>query len=287
MATPVRGAGGRRRRGRRAEPGRASWSRTARTASSSPARRASRRPSTTTSTSALLRAIVDEVGDEATIALRHRHQRHQPLDRADQGRRRCRRRSGPGRHALLQQAQPGRDPRPLRSDRGRRPRPAADRLQHPLAGDRQRLAGRTRRAGRDRQRGRRSSRRTTTSSARSTGMAVLAGNDDIFLRTPRNRRSPAASWSPRTWSARRCARSGTRPRPATSSGRARSTQTLRPLYEALGVTTNPIPVKAAHGDARPDPVRHACGCRWSGSTKPSASVVRAALESVGLTVTAG
>ena len=87
--------------------------------------------------------------------LRHRHQRHPSLDRADQGGRRGRSRSRPGRHALLQQAQSGRRPGPLRGGRRGGSRPAADRLQHPLAGDRQRLPVRTRRAGGDRQRGRR------------------------------------------------------------------------------------------------------------------------------------
>ena len=97
------------------------------------------------------------------------------------------------------------------------------------------------------------------------GLDVLAGNDDVFLRTLESA-APAGSSSPRTWSAPRCARSTTPRRPATSTGRARSTRSSQPIYEALAVTTNPIPVKAALemlGVAR----RGACGCRWSRPTR--------------------
>ena len=117
-------------------------------------------------------------------------------------------------------------------------------------------------------------------------MAVLAGNDDIFLRTlelglaggilvashlvgPQMRE---------IWDAVE----------AGDLERAREIDAgLRPLYEALGVTTNPMPVKAALEMPGVDPLRHACGCRWSSSTTPSATSSRTALESVGLTVTAG
>ena len=54
------------------------------------------------------------------------------------------------------------------------------------------------------------------------GLTVLAGNDNIFLRSSSSA-ARAASPSPRTWSATRCARCGTPPRAATSTGRARST----------------------------------------------------------------
>ncbi len=61
--------------------------------------------------------------------------------------------------------------------------------------------------------------------------------------------------SPRTWSARRCARSGTRSQ-AGDLERAREIDAgLRPLYEALAVTTNPMPIKAAMEMTRRDSVR--------------------------------
>jgi 4-hydroxy-tetrahydrodipicolinate synthase len=116
------------------------------------------------------------------------------------------------------------------------------------------------------------------------GMAVLAGNDEIFLRTlelglaggitvashlvgPRMR----AIWD------------------AVEAGdldRAREIDAgLRPLYDALGVTTNPMPLKAAlemtgtipSGTMRLPMVELDAGQR---------QVVRSALEAVGLTVTA-
>ena len=37
------------------------------------------------------------------------------------------------------------------------------------------------------------------------GLDVLAGNDGVLPPLPRAGRQPAASWSPRTWSGRRCA----------------------------------------------------------------------------------
>ena len=104
---------------------------------------------------------------------------------------------------------------------------------------------------------------------------------------PRTRRSPAASSSPRTWSARRCGRSGTRSRPATSSGRARSTPSLRPLYEALGVTTNPMPVKAALEMTGTIPSGTHAAADGRARRRPARASCRAALESVGLTVDGG
>ena len=76
------------------------------------------------------------------------------------------------------------------------------------------------------------------------GMAVLAGNDDIFLGPSKSARAGGILVASQLvgpqmreiWDAAR---------PATSSARVRSTPSLRPLYEALGVTTNPMPVKAA------------------------------------------
>ena len=53
---------------------------------------------------------------------------------------------------------------------------------------------------------------------------------------------------------------------------------LQPLYEAIGVTTNPIPVKAALEMAGPDPVRHAAAADGPGSTQAQRAVVREALE---------
>ena len=114
--------------------------------------------------------------------LRHRHQRHPPLGGADQGSGRARRRRGAGRHALLQQAQPGRDRGSLRSDRRR---PASCRSS-PTTSPRgwwstcrpscsPSWPGSTTWSP--------SSKRTTRSCSRSTGLAILAGNDDIFLKT--------------------------------------------------------------------------------------------------------
>ena len=181
-----RGRGGRRGRGPPA--GRATCSSTARTGWSSPARPAS------------APTLTDERGTSSccgrsrrgrrrgAAGLRHRHQRHPPLDRADQGGRRGRRRRRAGRHALLQQAQPGRHPRPLRGGRRGGPGAAAGRLQHPLAGDRQRRRRAARPSWPRSTTSSRSSRPTTTSCGPIEGLDVLAGNDDIFLRDARVRR---------------------------------------------------------------------------------------------------
>jgi 4-hydroxy-tetrahydrodipicolinate synthase len=116
------------------------------------------------------------------------------------------------------------------------------------------------------------------------GMAVLAGNDDIFLRTlelgldggiqvASNLVGPQmrAIWD------------------AVEAGdleRAREIDAgLRPLYDALSVTTNPMPLKAA---------MEMTGTIPSGTLRlpmveldaAQRGVVRAALETVGLTVTA-
>ena len=67
---------------------------------------------------------------------------------------------------------------------------------------------------------------------------------------------PAASWSPRTSSGARCAASSTSP-----SSRHEIEDGLRDLYEALSVTTNPTPIKAAAEHGRPR-ASAGCGCRW-------------------------
>ena len=56
---------------------------------------------------------------------------------------------------------------------------------------------------------------------------------------------------------------------------------LRPLYEALAVTTNPIPVKAALEMLGLIPAGR-CACRWSPADAEQRATVRAALERVGL-----
>lgn len=117
------------------------------------------------------------------------------------------------------------------------------------------------------------------------GLAVLAGNDDIFLRTlelgldggiqvASNLVGPQMR---EIWDAAE----------AGDLERAREVDaTLRPLYEALAVTTNPMPLKAA---------LEMTGTIPSGTVRlplveldaAQREVVRSALEAVGLTVTAG
>ena len=81
---------------------------------------------------------------------------------------------------------------------------------------------RARRAGQDRQRGRgQAGQQRRAAADRGAG---APGRQRRRLPARRwSSAAPAASSSPRTWSARRCGRCGTPPRPATSSGRARST----------------------------------------------------------------
>jgi 4-hydroxy-tetrahydrodipicolinate synthase len=117
------------------------------------------------------------------------------------------------------------------------------------------------------------------------GMAVLAGNDDIFLRTlelgldggiqvASNLVGPQMR---EIWDSVE----------AGDLDRAREIDAgLRPLYEALAVTTNPMPLKAALEMAGTIP---------SGTVRlplvaldaEQREVVRSALEAVGMTVTAG
>jgi 4-hydroxy-tetrahydrodipicolinate synthase len=116
------------------------------------------------------------------------------------------------------------------------------------------------------------------------GMAVLAGNDDIFLRTLELGLAGGITVASHLvgpqmreiWDA---AEEG-------DLDRAREIDSgLRPLYDALGVTTNPMPLKAAlemtgiipSGTMRLPMV---------GLDEAQRAVMRAALESVGQTVTA-
>jgi 4-hydroxy-tetrahydrodipicolinate synthase len=116
------------------------------------------------------------------------------------------------------------------------------------------------------------------------GMAVLSGNDEIFLRTLELGQAGGITVAshlvgPRMreiWDAVE----------AGDLDRAREIDaSLKPLYDALGVTTNPMPVKAALAMV---------GTLPSGTMRlpmveldePQRLVVREALEAVGLTVTA-
>ena len=112
------------------------------------------------------------------------------------------------------------------------------------------------------------------------GLEMLAGNDDIFLRDAGIRRR---RWDPRRLAPGRPAdagdvgrRAGRRHRPG-----ARDRRRLRPLYEALGVTTNPIPLKAALAMTGPDPHGDPAASPGPADAEQRATV-RAALESVGL-----
>jgi 4-hydroxy-tetrahydrodipicolinate synthase len=117
------------------------------------------------------------------------------------------------------------------------------------------------------------------------GLGVLAGNDDIFLKTLELGLSGGVQVASHLvgpqmrdiWDAAE----------AGDLDRARSIDaSLRPLYDALGVTTNPMPLKAA---------LEMTGTIPSGTMRlpmvpldpAGREVVRSALESVGLTVTAG
>jgi 4-hydroxy-tetrahydrodipicolinate synthase len=117
------------------------------------------------------------------------------------------------------------------------------------------------------------------------GLAVLAGNDDIFLRTLEMGLAGGIQVASQLvgpqmraiWDAVE----------AGDLDRAREIDAgLRPLYDALAVTTNPMPVKAA---------LEMIGAIPSGTLRlpmvevdaAQREVVRAALEAVGLTVAAG
>jgi 4-hydroxy-tetrahydrodipicolinate synthase len=117
------------------------------------------------------------------------------------------------------------------------------------------------------------------------GLAVLAGNDDIFLRTLELGLAGGIQVASHLvgpqmreiWDAVE----------AGDLDRAREIDAgLRPLYDALSVTTNPMPLKA---------MLEMAGIIPSGTLRlpmveldgPQREVVKAALESVGVTVTAG
>jgi 4-hydroxy-tetrahydrodipicolinate synthase len=117
------------------------------------------------------------------------------------------------------------------------------------------------------------------------GMAVLAGNDDVFLRTLELGLAGgitvashvAGPQMRKIWDAVE----------AGDLDQAREIEaTLRPLFDALSVTTNPMPIKAA---------LEMMGTIPSGTMRlpmveldeAQRRVVREALESAGLTVTAG
>jgi 4-hydroxy-tetrahydrodipicolinate synthase len=117
------------------------------------------------------------------------------------------------------------------------------------------------------------------------GMAVLAGNDDIYLRTLELGLAGGIQVASNVvgrqmrdiWDAVE----------AGDLDRAREIDTgLRPLYEALSVTTNPMPIKAAMAmtGAIPSATMRLPMVELDDAQR---DVVRAALESVGLTVTAG
>ncbi len=117
------------------------------------------------------------------------------------------------------------------------------------------------------------------------GMAVLSGNDDIFFRTLELGLAGGITVASQVvgpqmreiWDAVE----------AGDLERAREIDAgLRPLYEALSVTTNPMPIKAAMAMT---------GAIPSGTLRlpmvevddAQSAVIRAALESVGVAVTAG
>jgi 4-hydroxy-tetrahydrodipicolinate synthase len=117
------------------------------------------------------------------------------------------------------------------------------------------------------------------------GMAVLAGNDDIFLRCLEIGAAGGILVASQLvgpqmremWDA---AQDG-------DLERAREIdETLKPLFEALGVTINPIPVKTAMqmlGLIPSDTLR----LPMVPADESQRAVVRSALEGLGLTVTAG
>ncbi|HEX3241800.1 MAG TPA: dihydrodipicolinate synthase family protein, partial [Solirubrobacterales bacterium] len=117
------------------------------------------------------------------------------------------------------------------------------------------------------------------------GMAVLAGNDDIFLRTLELGLAGGITVASHLvgpqmreiWDAVE----------AGDLERAREVEAgLRPLFEALAVTTNPMPVKAALAMVGTIP-SGAMRLPMVELDDAQREVVRAALETVGLTVTAG
>ena len=193
---------------------------------------------------ALLEAVLDEVGDQATVICGTgsndtRHSVELTGAAAEAGAD-----GGARRHALLQQAEPRRPAGPLRGGRRGGRRDADDPLQHPLAMRDQRPAGLSPSCAEiDNVVGVKQANNDELGPIE--GLDVLAGNDDVFLRMPGVGGAGGilvASHLVGAADARDLRRGA---RPASSTGPARSTPSLRPLYEALAVTTNPMPVKAA------------------------------------------
>lgn len=117
------------------------------------------------------------------------------------------------------------------------------------------------------------------------GMAVLAGNDDIYLRTLELGLAGGIQVASNV--AGRQMRDIWDAVEAGDLERAREIDAgLRPLYEALSVTTNPMPIKAAMAmtGAIPSGTMRLPMVELDAAQR---DVVRTALESVGLTVTAG
>ncbi len=100
------------------------------------------------------------------------------------------------------------------------------------------------------------------------GLDVLAGNDDVFLRSAGVSAAPAGSSSPRTWSATDAGdvgrRAGGRHRPG-ARDRRRAAADLR----GDDGDHQPDPGQGGARDARADRRRPACGCRWSRPTTSS------------------
>jgi 4-hydroxy-tetrahydrodipicolinate synthase len=116
------------------------------------------------------------------------------------------------------------------------------------------------------------------------GMAVLAGNDDIYLRTLELGLAGGIQVASNV--AGRQMRDIWDAVEAGDLDRAREIDSgLRPLYEALSVTTNPMPIKAAMAmtGAIPSDTMRLPMVELDDAQR---GVVRAALERVGLTVTA-
>jgi 4-hydroxy-tetrahydrodipicolinate synthase len=117
------------------------------------------------------------------------------------------------------------------------------------------------------------------------GMAVLAGNDDIFLRTLElgldgGIQVASQLVGPQMREIWDSAEAG-------DLDRAREIDaSLKPLYEALAVTTNPMPLKAALEMAGTIP-SGAVRLPLVALDPDQREVVRSALEAVGMTVTAG
>ncbi len=114
------------------------------------------------------------------------------------------------------------------------------------------------------------------------GLDVLAGNDDIFFATLEIGGCRRHSASPRTWSGRRCARSGTRPRPATWSGRGEIDAEPAAALRRARRDDQPDPGQGGAGDARLDSDRQPETAAGAGRRRAAGDGAGTALESVGL-----